>query len=130
MLAREMIDKVDAAMRAQGRPALSRLLGACSYRAENGDKCAVGHLIPDELYKPEMEGRGAADLITIYPELKKHIVAEDVHSPAEFLTHLQRCHDGAGVENFRQQWALNVDQLIQDLEDGRFGATTQLGGET
>ena len=27
----------------------------CSYRGPNGLKCAVGHLIPDSLYKKEMD---------------------------------------------------------------------------
>jgi hypothetical protein len=27
----------------------------CMYRGLNGTKCAVGHLIPDELYDPEIE---------------------------------------------------------------------------
>lgn len=28
----------------------------CVYRAENGNKCAIGHLIPDDRYHPKMEG--------------------------------------------------------------------------
>jgi len=32
----------------------------CAYRAENGNRCAVGMLIPDDLYVPELEGRPAA----------------------------------------------------------------------
>lgn len=33
--------------------------GKCFYRGEGGLKCAVGHLIPDSAYKPEMEGKSA-----------------------------------------------------------------------
>lgn len=30
----------------------------CCYRGPNGLKCAVGQIIPDELYHPEIEGLG------------------------------------------------------------------------
>lgn len=43
---------------AQGGPAVAHN-GACLYRACDGKKCAFGHLIPDDEYVPQMEGRGA-----------------------------------------------------------------------
>lgn len=33
--------------------------GNCFYRGEGGLKCAIGQLIPDSAYTPEMEGKGA-----------------------------------------------------------------------
>lgn len=36
--------------------------GACRYRTDNGLSCAIGCLIPDELYKPEMEGFSVDEL--------------------------------------------------------------------
>lgn len=38
----------------QGRKSLDNF--ACAYRGENGAKCAVGVVIPDTLYEPEIEG--------------------------------------------------------------------------
>lgn len=42
----------------QGKPAMSMINGhpLCRYRGDNGTKCAVGMLIPDEAYVPSMEG--------------------------------------------------------------------------
>jgi hypothetical protein len=30
----------------------------CAYRAPDGNKCAIGVLIPDDVYKPDIEGQG------------------------------------------------------------------------
>lgn len=62
----------------------------CLYRQKRtGRKCAIGHLIPDGLYKSSLEGYrvGSAPFI----EIRKHlnIVAED----EDFLTNLQHVHD-------------------------------------
>ena len=41
-------------LKEQGKPSFSD--GTCQYRAKDGCKCAVGHIIPDDYYLPEMEG--------------------------------------------------------------------------
>jgi hypothetical protein len=66
--------------------------GSCRYRGPNGTKCAVGHLIPDEVYHPDMEGRlvGAFDF-GISPE---HY---------NLLRGLQGVHDFHPVEEWEQQ---------------------------
>ena len=40
--------------------------GSCKYRNANGNMCAVGCLIPDEVYSPELEGKamGREEIIT------------------------------------------------------------------
>jgi hypothetical protein len=43
-------------------------INACRYRGDDGRRCAVGWLIPDELYTEEMEGEaadGVADLLGV-----------------------------------------------------------------
>lgn len=35
----------------------SLMRGNCAYRGPNGAKCAAGHLIPDDEYSADMEGR-------------------------------------------------------------------------
>lgn len=37
--------------------------GQCLYRNPNGNKCAIGHLIPDEFYDPLFEGRPAFNVV-------------------------------------------------------------------
>lgn len=60
----------------------------CAYRSPEGKKCAVGCLIPDELYRDDMEGCTAST-----------IADDDYGLPAWFATNyallssLQRAHD-------------------------------------
>lgn len=52
-----------AGLRQQGRP--SGGSGGCFYRSPDGCKCAIGWLIPDDKYSPDLEGCSAesADVI-------------------------------------------------------------------
>jgi hypothetical protein len=54
----------------------------CRYRAANGDRCAVGCLIPDGLYKPGFEGSSVKGLPAIF---SKSLIA--------LLARLQAIHD-------------------------------------
>lgn len=45
----ELFDRVVTALIRQGRPSLND--SACAYRGDDGAKCAVGHLISDEVYR-------------------------------------------------------------------------------
>ena len=57
MEAQEIFDTVATHLFKQGRQATSRQAGGlCVYRGEGGLKCAVGVLIPDQLYTETMEG--------------------------------------------------------------------------
>jgi hypothetical protein len=53
----------------QGRKAIhgtdeyGRISQRCRYRAHDGTKCAIGVLIPDDLYHPNLEGRGVWRLL-------------------------------------------------------------------
>lgn len=53
----EIFDYVARHLIAQGRAAVNPETGNCLYRAPNGDKCAAGCLISDEVYRPSMEGK-------------------------------------------------------------------------
>jgi len=37
--------------------------GTCAYRGKDGKKCAVGVIIPDDVYDVEMEGKPVYDLL-------------------------------------------------------------------
>jgi len=62
-------------------------LPTCSYRGVEGRKCAAGFLIPDEIYKPEFEGKNVLALQSVFEGLgftKRQV---------EFLHQLQFLHD-------------------------------------
>ena len=71
----------------QGRQAYVRHVG-CKYRTENGLKCAIGALIPDELYSPKLEGGTLRDIIR-FPEIKELFSGVDI----DLLGQLQITHD-------------------------------------
>jgi hypothetical protein len=89
MTEQEIFDTVVRHLKKQGRLAKEVLSGDCFYRAPNGDKCAVGCLISDDEYSPEMEGNSAFSLkeAGVLPtHLLPHVF---------FLDKLQSTHDTA-----------------------------------
>lgn len=82
----ETFNLVWEGMRSQGFKPAQDDQGKCKYRI-NGLKCAVGHLIPDKLYRPGMEGTGVIDLHFAEIGLEKH--------NCNLLIDLQGAHDGA-----------------------------------
>lgn len=68
--------------------------GGCKYRAADGKKCAIGGLIPDEMYNSNMECNSARSLLSYYSELKKYLTETYGVSDPEFWLKLQiRVHD-------------------------------------
>lgn len=63
----QMFDKVAKHLLTQN--AKSR----CLYRSQEGMMCAIGCLIPDDLYSPNMEGIWVERLVAYFPELEKFI---------------------------------------------------------
>lgn len=96
----EVFDTIVTHLRTQGKPARAAV-GNCRYRMEDPNsgevlRCAIGCLIPDELYSPEMEGAGVTPLIFDaefkgyeLPEILINASADD----RDFLSQLQRVHD-------------------------------------
>lgn len=82
---------------------------ACLYRGPNGTKCAVGMLIKDEFYTPDMEGFycindkvrealfNSGVLKSTHIEQNKNILM------LMFLSDLQAVHDFYPVQRWREQ---------------------------
>lgn len=98
MTAQEIFDFVWTKLREQGRGSASEDGGTCFYRSSDGHlKCAIGHLIPDDLYKPEMEGISVRRILDRFPELNIILSEDLIYWNIDFLYHLQDAHDGASV---------------------------------
>jgi hypothetical protein len=87
----EMFDRAVLGVVTQGKPSVTAV--ACMYRGEAGTKCAVGHLINDAVYTPELETNGCRSKI-VQAALEQSI-GELPASSLGLLVLLQRAHDGA-----------------------------------
>ena len=86
MTNQEAYNKVCAHLAKQGRRSEDK--GRCLYRGPGGLMCAVGCLIPDELYHGDMEG-DMMSVLTKYPDVAKHF-----DGVSKLLLHdLQGSHD-------------------------------------
>lgn len=94
----QVFDKVAAHLLAQGQTSSkgNHPGGTCLYRGPNGTKCAVGCLIPDDMYEPTMEGKsmpesGDFDMyLSTVGKVLVQIVEEDTFP---LLAALQILHD-------------------------------------
>lgn len=80
--------------------------GQCAYRGSNGTKCAVGVLIPDDVYNPYMEGHDVDEIIDMDDRL------EPLRPFADMLDVLQRMHD----DNPSFAWKQPLRDIAEELE--------------
>ena len=59
----EAFDVMVSGLIKQGKPSYDIQTMGCMYNNHDGQKCAVGMLIPDEFYSPTLEGCGVLSLI-------------------------------------------------------------------
>lgn len=98
--AQEIFDTVVKHLRQQGKLALSLDGYTCAYRGADGTKCAVGVLIPDELYSSKMEGYNLNNLMArnVIPSPLK----EEFEANLPLLVRLQNVHDVRDVAGFER----------------------------
>lgn len=109
MEAQEIFDKVATHLFTQGcrsAPNPKDTAGACLYRGPNGTSCAVGVLIPDEIYAQEMEGVTITNLLD--EEDNDWKLPSWMHENEGLLIFLQNAHDFPGnwKSTADMQWAL------------------------
>lgn len=75
----------------------------CAYRGDGGKKCAVGHLIPDDKYKEELEGCAADDANVM-------VAAGLSSSYGKLALDIQGAHDGPD-----QKFYVSPDQMKDRL---------------
>jgi hypothetical protein len=92
--------------------------GNCLYRGDQGTKCAIGCLIPDDVYKPEMENLGVMDVLRKFPGVTTLFLGIDIESKdILFLSVLQDLHDNDS--KFRNL-SDNVDKLRESIQQGLY----------
>lgn len=89
MNAQEIFDKVATHLFTQGRRATDADGERCMYRAPNGDSCAAGCLIPDEMYNSGMEG-ATIDIVTEEFRLPEYFYD---YGSMSLIREFQKIHD-------------------------------------
>lgn len=124
-----VVDKVLKHLWDQGECSRDPFINACAYRGRNGTKCAIGILIPDEIYLPEMEGKGFSTLCSKFeeiadlPEIQALRVDHPLRGPLGRT--LQQLHDFLyAVPNFREKLRERAEFLIPE-----YGLTVNLPQE-
>lgn len=95
MTAQEIFDTVAEHLLNQNAKAVDEC-GVPMYYAPDGKKCAIGCLIPQELYKEEMEGLGASNVFDAFR--MNDIVSGECYNLVDYL---QYVHDELDVEKWR-----------------------------
>ena len=95
MTDQQVFDSVYEHMVKQGKRSVSVVDGECMYRGPDGLKCAVGALIPDDIYEPEMDQPTSAIGTSFYsinyrfPKIEEFF--KDINP--DLLSGLQNIHD-------------------------------------
>lgn len=111
MTNQELFNRVVAHLRAQGCAAKEWVTHPnsraylCRYRTADGKKCAVGCLIPDERYIPDLEGKIATHaVVATAAGLEGHNL--------QLATRLQAIHDWIDP----REWPEQLKQLAAEFE--------------
>lgn len=81
---------------------------SCRYRDPEGRSCAIGCLIPNDAYKPEMEGGDVGDLIK--KDLLPVTLAAEFFKNMRLLSTLQKIHDQSlALTDWERQWRMVAD---------------------
>ena len=113
MTKQEIFDTVLHALRKQGRASVKTHpedgipTDMCVYRAANGDKCAAGHLIPDDLYDPKMEDK---TFIYVSKSFGTGCALGMDSSDVEFVGLLQNAHDDYLTKGL-EHWELQMESV-------------------
>jgi hypothetical protein len=109
----EAFDTAYAAIIAQGKPSMIKKYNSCRYR-HRGLKCAVGALIPDNLYKKGMEGKTVSSFYSVDGEFPE--VASIFKNVSNYLLlDLQLAHDeyAGDTETFIEEFKTRMSVIAK-----------------
>jgi hypothetical protein len=102
-----IINIVEAAIIAQGKPSIQPATKFCMYRDPNGNACAIGQLISDDNYDPQIDQVGGLE-----PALKLTGIPFDFDDQ-HWFSGLQSTHDSAArlPDEFVAEFQRRIDQF-------------------
>ena len=107
MEAQEVFDQVVGHLRKQGAKAqsTSKVMPNdlfCVYRTKDGKSCAVGCLIRDDEYSPEMEQHPLKELLDLPDHICPSSLKERLMPNERLLARLQNCHDYSPIQDWEK----------------------------
>jgi hypothetical protein len=126
MTPQEIFDTVAKHLFTQGKPAKQMMPdpdnvdgedSQCRYRAADGTKCAVGVLLPDELYVESMEGQSLSGLIMNAGKQGQPELPSWMEENASLLMDLQSAHDS----DFYWETTKKMRKRLADIAKDRGG---------
>lgn len=109
MQQQEVFDVVVAHLFTQRRQSLTS--GFCAYRGVEGTKCAVGVLIPDDVYNKDMEEKCVDELVHQHYEVLPRFLIDY----AKLLGDLQNAHDNYMLDSGNNDGSFNPHRLWKQL---------------
>lgn len=107
MTLQEAFDKIYTGLRGQEwGQSVSIQTASCAYRGAEGRKCAIGFLIPDDKYLPEMDGTYPWNVEQVMNYLKEDFTDDEIL----FLCRCQHIHDVHPYEEMK----FHLEQLARD----------------
>ena len=104
MTKQEIYTKVRNHLLAQGAKSKTVATGNCAYRGDHGGMCAIGCLIPDSKYTPDIEGyRVTSPRVQETLGLPTENRTQEDYENVRFLRELQDIHDGYYPEQWREE---------------------------
>ena len=122
MTEQEIFDSVLAHLRKQGRASVNGQ-GKCAYRGEGGTSCAVGCLIPDELYDSRIENWTVESILGLrangagareneaYREVLARIAGHLGQENEYLLATLQEAHDHKLAKSDLPDWERTMKRV-------------------
>lgn len=86
-----VVNKGKRSVKITRRPLSGSSDNVCQYRSPSGDMCAIGCLIPEDLYDPKMEGKDFLSLVTEFPKMAGLFLSSNEND--QFFDNLQDLHD-------------------------------------
>ena len=119
----DLVKKIRAGFVAQGGPsfdperaALTPMIGGCMYRSPGGSKCAVGLLIDDAYYSPDLEGKfveSNAVRQAVGLSIGRSLTEQEIYT----LAKLQEQHDYYAEEpDFLDKMLNYIDDMLGHAE--------------
>lgn len=116
MTPQEMFDKAYLGVIAQGERS-EKYNGYCAYRGQNGSKCGIGHLIPDDLAKAW--DRRSHSAIAKIKSTKAHPIPDFIKNNLALACAMQAAHDDSpSYDNggFIREFKCRMEQVAKDYK--------------